>query len=576
MIKQFLFFFNRHHKQSLILLFIFMFIATFFEMVGLGFIFSIVGALTSVSAANNVFIDKLSIFFELDKTEILSYLLFIFFFFYLFKIIFLTFYAWFMSSFLYRYREYLSSKVFKEYLNQNFSYFYNRNSSEFIRNLITEIDQFNGWLLAILIGTLETIILIGIITVLAYINLYFAISISSLFLSFFALYFFLLRKKLNTWGVQRQKSVQKRIQFMQEVFDGIKTIKLLGRENFFFNKFKFHNVNLSRLAHLSYFFSGVPKLLVEFLGIVCITFSIFILHHSGKNLFEITQILSVYVAASFRILPSINKITFSLHQIKLFRPAISVLYKELKSFKKEKHSENNEKFSFNKNIFINIEKFKYPNSNNFEISDVKLNISKGEKIGIIGASGSGKSTVVEILTGISDQPKGNIMVDEKSIYSNLKEWQKLIGFVPQRIFILDESLRNNILFGLDRKKYTDDMILSMLKKISLENLLKRLPNGLDGNLGEKGINLSGGEIQRIGLCRALIYDPEILFLDEATSSLDVDTESQILNELKIFKEKTIISIAHRINTLKNCEKIYSFDKGKIIDQGNYDKFKIQS
>ena len=148
--------------------------------------------------------------------------------------------------------------------------------------------------------------------------------------------------------------------------------------------------------------------------------------------------------------------------------------------------------------------------------------------------------------------------------------------MPQKIFILDESLRNNILFGLDREKYSDDMILSIIKKISLENLLKRLPKGLDGNLGEKGINLSGGEIQRIGLCRALIYDPEILFLDEATSSLDIDTESQILNELKIFKEKTIISIAHRINTLKNCEKIYRFDKGKIIDQGNYEKFKIQN
>ena len=575
MIKKFLSFFNRHHKQSLILLFIFMFIATLLEMVGLGFIFSIIGVLGSANTGNNVFIDKLSIFFDLNKFEILSYLLFIFFLFYLSKIIFLTFYTWFVSNFLYTYRENLSSKVFREYLSQNFSYFYNRNSSEFIRNLITEVDQFNAWLRAILIGALEIIILVGIVLVLAYLNPYFAFWISVLFSSFFVLYFFLLKEKLNFWGIERQKSAQKRIQFMQEGFDGIKIIKLLGRENFFFKKFKNHNINLSRLAHLSYFFSSVPKLLVELLGIISITFAIFILYNSGKNLFEITQILSVYVAASFRILPSINKITHSFAQIKLYHPAMNVLYNELKSFKKD-NPINGEKFTFNKNILANIEKFKYPDSNNFEISDVKLNISKGEKIGIIGQSGSGKSTVVEILTGISDKPKGNITVDGKSIFSNLKGWQKLIGFVPQKIFILDESLRNNILFGLDRKKYTDDMILSIIKKISLENLLKRLPKGLDGNLGEKGINLSGGEIQRIGLCRALIYDPEILFLDEATSSLDIDTESQILNELKIFKEKTIISIAHRINTLKNCEKIYRFDKGKIVDQGNYEKFKIQN
>ena len=333
--------------------------------------------------------------------------------------------------------------------------------------------------------------------------------------------------------MQRQLGVQKRIQFMQEGFDGIKIIKLLGRENFFFNKFKVYNVNLAKVGMRTYFFQGVPRLLFELVGIFFVTFVLIILYYSGKNLIDITQILSVYIAASFRILPSINRIVTSLQYMKLSYPAINVLYHELKSFKSETQS-SHENFSFKKNIFVDIKKFKYPNSNNFEISNVKLNILKGEKIGIIGPTASGKSTVVEILTGISESPAGDITVDGKSIFSNLRGWQKLIGFVPQKIFILDESLRNNILFGLDSKKYSDDQIISVIKKLSLENLLKRLPNGLDGNLGEEGINLSGGEIQRIGLCRALIYDPEVLFLDEATSSLDINTESQILNELKIF------------------------------------------
>jgi len=261
--------------------------------------------------------------------------------------------------------------------------------------------------------------------------------------------------------------------------------------------------------------------------------------------------------------------------MKLSYPAVNVLYDELKNFKKDIQIFYG-KFSFKKNIFVDIKKFKYPNSNNFEISNIKLNILKGQKIGIIGPSASGKSTIVEILTGISEPTQGSIIVDGKSIFSNIKGWQKLIGFVPQKIFILDGSLRNNILFGLDNKKYTDNQIISLVKKINLENLLRRLTDGLDGNLGEKGINLSGGEIQRIGLCRALIYDPEVLFLDEATSSLDVNTESQILDELKIFKEKTIISIAHRINTLKNCDKIYRFDHGRVVDQGEFNKFKTQN
>ena len=362
---------------------------------------------------------------------------------------------------------------------------------------------------------------------------------------------------------------------MQEGFGGIKIIRLLGREKFFFNKFKVHNFNLSKINAKTYFFQGVPKLLFELVGIFLITFSLFFLYYSGKTLIEIPQILSIYVAASFRILPSASRMTSSLQVIKFHYPVINVLYNELKSFKKESQP-SNEKFSFNKNIFVDIKKFKYPNSKNFEISNVKINIFKGQKIWIIGPTASGKSTIVEIVTGILEPTKGSIIVDEKSIFSNRNGWQRLIGFVPQKIFILDESLRNNILFGLDNKKYTDDQIILVIKKFSLESLLKRLPDGLDGNLGEEGINLSGGEIQRIGLCRTLIYDPEVLFLDEATSSLDVNTESQILDELKIFKEKTIISIAHRINTLKNCDKIYRFDNGKVVDEGNFDKFKMQN
>ena len=575
MIKKFLYFFNKNQKRSLFLLFCFMLIATILEMIGLGFIFSIVGTLSPASAENNIFIDKLSVFFALDKAEIFTYLLLIFLFFYLGKIIFLVFYNWFESKFIYSYKENLSSKVFKEYLNQDFSFFYNRNSSEFIRNLITEVDQFILYIVSSLKLVLEIIVVIGIVFFLSYINFYFTIIISSVFLFFSILYFLLFKEKLNRWGVQRQSNIQKLIQFMQEGFDGVKIIKLLGRENFFLNKFKIHNMNLSSVASKTYFFNGIPKLLFELIGIFFIIFSLYVLYSSGKDVIEIAQILSIYVAASFRILPSINKIVSSIQNIKLNYPAMNVLYNELNNFKKEDNSYY-ENFPFKKSIFADIKKFRYPNSKNFEISDIKINISKGEKIGIIGATGSGKSTIIEILTGISKPSDGTVTVDGKSIFTNIKGWQKLIGFVPQKIFILDESLRNNILFGLDSKKYTEDKILSLIKKLSLEKLLKRLPEGLDGNLGEDGVNLSGGEIQRIGLCRALIYDPEILFLDEATSSLDVNTESQILDELKVFKEKTIISIAHRINTLKNCDKIYCFDNGKVIDQGNFEKFKMKN
>ncbi len=573
MIKKFLYLFDKYQKKALLILFSFMFISTILEMVGLSFIFLIVGILGSTSTNSNLYINKLSSLFESDKAEIFSYFLLIFLIFYIIKIVFLTFYNWFEANFLYSYKEKLSSKLFQEYLNQNFSYFYERNSSEFIRNLITEIDHFHHYLICILRLALEIIIVIGIFCFLTFISWYFTIMISIFFLFFFSLYFFLFRGKLKAWGIQRQSSINKKIQFIQESFGGLKIIKLLGRENFFYNKFKVHNINLAKINAITYFFSNVPKLLLELAAILIITFSLFILYSYEKNLTEIIQIFSIYVAASFRVLPSVNRIVSNIQIIKFSYPAMNVIYRELKNFKKGVQP-SYEKFVFNKNIFVDIKNFKYPNSNNFEIVDVKLNISKGQKIGIIGSSGSGKSTIIEILTGILKPTKGSVTVDGKSIFFNIRGWQQLIGFVPQKIFILDESLRNNILFGLDNKKYTDDQIISLIKKINLESLLKRLSNGLDGNLGEEGINLSGGEIQRIGLCRALIYDPEILFLDEATSSLDNNTESLILDELKLFQEKTIISIAHRLNSLKYSDIIYYINNGKLLDQGSFEKFKL--
>ena len=361
---------------------------------------------------------------------------------------------------------------------------------------------------------------------------------------------------------------------MQEGFDGVKIIKLLGREDFFFNKFKYHNVNLNKITIKTQFFHGLPRLLFEFLGIVLITLSLFFLYYSEKNLSDIIQILTIFIAASFRILPSGTRIMNCLQYMKLGYPALKTLSDELKGFQKKFYLPH-KKFNFKKNIVVDIKKFNFPNTtSNFEITNINFKILKGQKIGIIGATASGKSTIIDILSGVLKPDKGDILVDGISIFSNLDGWQSIIGMVPQKTLILDASLRENILFGLDKTQYKDKEINSLIKKINLDPLINRLNNGLDGKIGEKGINISGGEIQRIGICRALIYDPEILFLDEATSSLDTFTEAQILNEIKIFNEKTIISIAHRINTLKNCDIIYRFENGKLVDKGNYSKFKI--
>jgi len=567
------YFFDKKRKKNLFLLMFCMFIASLFELIGLGLIFPISGlALDSTNTQNSFFINNLTSFFGISQEQVLNYALLLFFLFYLVKIFFLIWYMWFETKFIYSFKENLSSRLFEKYINQNFNFFHGRNSSEFLRNITFGVDHVATYLMLALKLLLENLVLLAILGFLTYMNWLLTLAIVLTFFSLSAAYMLFFKDKLNTWGLLRQANLQKRIQFMQEGFEGVKSIKLLGREIFFFNKFKKHNLELSVISIKADFFKNIPRLLFELLGITAIIVVFFVLFDNKKSSVEIIQMIAVYAVASFRILPSVNRILQSLQSMKFNYPSLDKVYFEFKSFKNEKINLLKE-FSFKKNILVNIKNFKHSETSKFEMKDIRFTINKGQKIGIIGPSGSGKSSLIDIVTGILQPNDGDVFVDGISIFSNLRGWQNLIGFVPQKIFILDDTLKKNILFGLDEKNYSDEMIYKLIKKMNLEILLNRLPDGLNGKLGEKGLNLSGGEIQRIGICRALIYDPEILFLDEATSALDTFTETQILNELNYFKEKTIVSIAHRINTLRNCDKIYSIDNGKIVDEGNFSKFK---
>ena len=314
--------------------------------------------------------------------------------------------------------------------------------------------------------------------------------------------------------------------------------------------------------------------ILELTAVTTIVSAVLLLNIFQIEFSEIVTILALYIAAAFKIMPSANRIVNSLQQIKFSYPAVKTVVEEMKKFKIKKKEENNfdQKFSFKNELVVDIKDYKYKNDRGFRLKDINFRIKKGDKIGIIGPSGAGKSTLIELLLGILKPDNGDIKIDGKSIFLNSENWQKLIGYIPQKIFILDNTLRNNILFGLENEKYNDDKLIELIKKVNLSKLLTRLPKGLDHRLGERGIDLSGGEIQRIGIARACIYNPEMIFFDEATSSLDTFTEKKILNEMENFKDKTFISVAHRINTLKNCDKIYRLDKGTIIDSGNFEKF----
>jgi ABC-type multidrug transport system fused ATPase/permease subunit len=279
-----------------------------------------------------------------------------------------------------------------------------------------------------------------------------------------------------------------------------------------------------------------------------------------KNEFQkeqIFQMLSIYTLSAFRVVPILARILSSTQNIRFTYPSFEKIFIE-NNYPLLTKEEIVKKFSFNKEITIKIDKFFYHNKKNFFLENILINIPKNAKIGIIGQSGSGKSTLVDIICGFRGLKEKNILVDGKPILSNLAGWHKIIGYIPQNIVILNQSLRENILFGSSKNNFPDKEIKKILKQVNLDRFLKRLPHGLSQIINEDGNNISGGEKQRIGIARALLNNPEIIILDEATSSLDYFTESKILSSIKNLK-KTIIIISHRVNTLNFCDKVYSID-----------------
>jgi len=295
----------------------------------------------------------------------------------------------------------------------------------------------------------------------------------------------------------------------------------------------------------------------------------------NRDMVSIIQYLGVFAIASFRIIPGASRIFTSFQLIKYRQPTIELLSKEFnpKNYiyaqKNSQSKDLNIPLKFQKEINLRNLCFSYPIRKEFYLSEISMTIKKGNFIGIIGETGSGKSTLINLFTGLLRPSEGKIEVDELNIFSNLSEWHKKIGYVPQSIYLTDDTVRKNIAFGLRENDIDDDLIKQAVEKASLSEFLKNLPNGLDTIVGEKGIRISGGQQQRIGIARALYRNPEILILDEATSSLDNLTEKKIMDSIHFLKrKKTLIVVTHRLSTVNKCDKIFFINKGKITKQGS--------
>jgi len=556
---------DRKLKFFFLILFAMMFLAMILETLGVAMILPIISVLLDESAFEKyTFLSYIYFLFDNpSKEKTVTILMLLVVIVYLFKTIYLAFFYWVQSSFVFTIKTNISKRLFSGYIKKDYDFHLNKNSSILIRNIVTEIDTLTSCYTSLIILMSEIFVFAGISIFLAiYQPLGFFISFI-VFASAGSFFYFLFKNKILTWGNKRQVFDEKKIRFIQESFGGIKELKINQKESIFINKFFNQVVGSSEMGKRISFLGALPRFFFEFILIVIMSaFVIFSIRQSTDYSSDIIPTLGLYAVAAFRLMPSITKILSSFQGLRYNKPVIDLISKELNLVENIKFPNSPSKnFKFTQNIMVKDLSFNYPNRSQ-TLKCINLKIEKGKKIGLVGHTGSGKSTLVDLILGLLKPTKGTIFVDGFDVNQNLSEWQKQIGYVPQNIFLTDDSLKKNIAFGLNESEINEEKLMNVIKYSNLEDFTNSLDEGVNTFVGERGLRLSGGQKQRIGIARALFNEPSVLVFDESTSALDQKTEEEIIEIINKL-DKTMIIIAHRKNTLKNCDIVYELVNGSI-------------
>ena len=485
---------------------------------------------------------------------------------YLIKAVYLLFFYVMKGKFLFKLQHSLSKQFVKGYLRLPFSFFSNTNSSLLIRNVAYETTAIANCVELFLVLFTELLVLIGIVALLAYVQP--VVTVITLFIFGLAVYYFhfFTKSKIFNLGEIRKTNEERRLNFLSQILGGIKEIKVYKTEREFIKNYLITSNKVFRAEMWIQIIHATPKLLLELLAVFTLTILIIIMLSKANEQISIIATLALFAGAAFRLLPSTNKAVVSIQRIKYYLPIIDTLYKELQMINNINISRPGKKINFSENLTLNKVSFSYPNLKEKILDEIDLNIPKFSMIGLMGQTGSGKSTLANILIGLLDFNEGKIISDNTELKEKNINWNNKVGYVPQNIFLINDTITRNIAFGIPDNQINYTRIKDSLKLAQLNNMVKNLSNGLNTYVGERGVKLSGGQIQRIGIARALYHDPEFLVLDEATNALDVDTEKEFIKVvLKVSDKKTIFIISHRSSVLKFCDVVYKLEKGKLYN-----------
>ena len=468
----------------------------------------------------------------------------------------------------------IGKRLVEGYLHQPYSWFLNHHSADLGKTILSEVGQVvgNGLYPAIDIIS-KSIITIAIITLLFFIDPKLTLVICLLFGSTYLLTFYIVQKLLKRIGNKRLNNNQLRFLAVSEAFSATKEIKAGGLEEVFIKKFSDSTQIYARTNVLSQAIAILPRYIFEAVAFGGILLILLYTKAQTGDFINSLPIISLYAFAGYRLMPAFQQIYSALTQLAFVSPSIDKLNNDLKKLKVHEKNQDQVAITFNKEIKLNKIFYNYPNTSRTSLNYVSLTIPSRSTVGIIGQTGCGKTTMVDIILGLLEPVKGTLEVDEKIITrKNVRSWQRSIGYVPQSIFLSDDTVAANIAFGVDTKNIDLEAVEKASKIANLHGFVKdELPEQYQTKIGENGVRLSGGQRQRIGVARALYHNPKVLIFDEATSALDSQTEKLIMGAINNLKgDITIILIAHRLDSLKNCDNIYLLDKGELKGQRSFE------
>lgn len=565
----------------MIILLFAIFIGAVLELLGVSLFMPLTTIVTDPGKIEtNFFLRSFRDIFSLnDATSMFTGLAFAIILIYVAKNTYLSLMYYFLYGFIYHNQLKVESRLVDCYMKKPYIYHLDHNTSDMIRNIMLDSERLFQLILQFLSLISEVLISLFLVLYLLIQDPVMTVSIAAVLAVSVGIFMLLTRKRANRYGLINQEFDGRMHQAIEEALGAVKDIKILHREKYFVDKFTHGGEQkMDALIHTN-FFGAVPKYLIEMVCMAGILAVMIAKVMSGTDMNSIVPELAAFAVAAFKLLPSVGKITNYSNGISFLMPSIDLIYHDLKETEdmlKVEEVDESDAPDISEAEAISVEKvsFAYPNTDKNVMDDVSFRIPSGSSVGLIGPTGAGKTTVADVILGIFFPKSGEIKYGKMNVHRYPMTWAKRLAYIPQAIFLSDESIRENIAFGIERDEIDDGRVWEAIKEAQLTDFVRSLPGGLDTKVGERGVRLSGGQRQRIGIARALYGEPEILVLDEATAALDTDTEKAVMEAIdSLHGRKTLLIIAHRLTTIRNCDIILEVRDGKVspVRREEFDK-----